>query len=297
MATDQGPVVQSAMLRTELLQLRRDQNMTQETVARALDWHPSKLIRIEGGKSRITKTDLQALLRQYGVVSTHRQERLEALAQGARGTAWWDEYRDVIDEATISYIGHEPGAVVLRQFENALIPGLLQTREYATAVVSHFVKDRKDRSVERLVALRMRRQEAMRGRDQPPRQEFIVDEAAIRRHIGMRTDTQIMARQLRRILNLVEGDELVGVRIVPFSAGAYAGLGGPFVLVEFDKGLNDVLYVEVPSALQAHSTFTSDNDSVSTYRDAFEAIAEDALSADESAALIGKIAEEFEAAG
>lgn len=293
MAADQGPIVQGAMLRAELFQLRRDRNLTQEMVARALDWHPSKLIRIEGGKSRITKTDLQALLRQYGVTSESRQERLEELREGSRSSAWWDDFRDDVDEATFSFVGHEAGASVVRQFENALIPGTLQTREYATVVVSNFVGSS---GTKRLVTLRMRRQEAMRVREQPPRQYFILDEAVIRRHIGVNTDPRIMSRQLRHIAERIEVDERISVRIVPFSAGAHPGVGGPFVLLEFDRGPADVLYIEGPDAVKTHSTFTSDSEAVFDYRNAFETLAEDALNAADSAALIAVVADEIEAA-
>lgn len=291
MTNDQGPVVQSAMLRAELIDLRRERNLTQEAVARELDWHPSKLIRIEGGKSRISKTDLQALLREYGVTSESRQQHLLALAQGARGPAWWDQYRDVTNDATVSYIGHESGAVAIRQFEYALIPGTLQTPEYASAIVSHFVSGH---DVDRRVELRMRRQEALAAREKPPRRHYVLDEAAIRRHVGMRTDSRIMPRQLRRIIELVEVEEQVSVQIVPFAAGAYPGTEGPFVLLEFEKGLNDALYLEGASSLQTRSTFTRDADIVSNYRDAFETISEDALSVRDSVSLIQKVIGELE---
>lgn len=293
MTNDQGPVVQSAMLRAELIDLRRERNLTQEAVARELDWHPTKIIRIEGGKSRVSKTDLQALLREYGVTSESRQERLLALAQGAREPAWWDQYRDVTNDATVSYIGHEAGAAAIRQFENALIPGTLQTREYAKTIVSHFVSGR---GVDRRVELRMRRQDAIEARGVSPRRHYLLDEAAIRRHVGMRTDPAIMPRQLRRILKLVEEEEQVSVQIVPFSAGAYPGMEGPFILLEFEKGLNDALYLEGASSIQTRTTFTRDTDIVSEYRDAFETISEDALTVRDSIALIRKVADELEGA-
>lgn len=297
MTNDQGPVVQSAMLRAELIDLRRERNLTQEAVARELDWHPTKIIRIEGGKSRISKTDLQALLREYGVASQSRQERLLALAQGAREPAWWDRYRDVINDATVSYIGHESGAAVIRQFENSLIPGTLQTREYAAAIVSHFVSGIGGSDLERRVELRMRRQEDLAQREDPPRCHYILDEAAIRRHIGMRSDPLIMPSQLRHIVERAEGDDRITLRVVPFSAGAYPGLEGPFTLLGFDKNLDDILYQEGASSLQTRSVFTRDPDIVSDYRDAFEAISGDALSVRDSIALIRKVADEHESEG
>lgn len=294
MVDDPGPIVRGAMLRAELLRLRQDRHLTQQTVARALDWHPSKLIRIEGGKSRITKTDLQALLREYRVNSESRQERLEALREDAAKRAWWDEYRDVVSDTTIRYAGYESGATTIRQFENAVIPGLLQTPEYARAIFTHYVGEHE---IDRRIEARMRRREELARRQAPPREFFILDEAAIRRHIGAATDPRIMPRQLRRINELSETDDRLTVRVVPFSAGAHPGLEGPFALLEFDGGAADVLYLEGPSAVQTQSTLEDRDDTVAEYRASFESIAESSLSADESLTLIGKVADEFESDG
>jgi len=93
-ATDQGPVVQSALLRGELVRLRRESGLTQEQVAATLEWSPSKLIRVEGGRSSITKVDLDALLTKYGVTSESTRERLQLLNRGPRERGWGDKYRD-----------------------------------------------------------------------------------------------------------------------------------------------------------------------------------------------------------
>jgi transcriptional regulator with XRE-family HTH domain len=107
MATDQGPVVQSALLRGELIRLRKGSGLTQEQVASDLDWSPSKLIRVEGGRSAITKVDLDALLTKYGVSSESQRERLHSLNGGARERPWWTAYRDDPDSAYVEYEGYE----------------------------------------------------------------------------------------------------------------------------------------------------------------------------------------------
>src|SRR5215469_13583395 len=114
MATDQGPVVQSALLRSELTRLRKESGLTQEQVADALDWSPSKLIRVEGGRSSITKVDLDALLTQYGVSSESHRERLQALNRGSRERAWWTDYRDDLSATYLEYVGYEAGAAYIR---------------------------------------------------------------------------------------------------------------------------------------------------------------------------------------
>ena len=138
MATDQGPVVQSALLRNELVRLRKESRLTQEQVADALEWSPSKLIRIEGGRSSITKVDLDALLSTYGVTSEGRREQLQALNRGTRERAFWNKYRDDIEPNYLNYVGLEAGAAFIRAFESSYVPGLLQTAAYAEALTRNW---------------------------------------------------------------------------------------------------------------------------------------------------------------
>lgn len=295
MANDQGPVVQSAMLRSELVRLRHERELTQEAVARALEWHPSKLIRIEGGKSNISRTDLQALLREYGVTSESRQERLHALSRGARTSAWWSEYQGKVSEQDLTVIGYEAGAAVIRQFQYSSIPGLLQRREYAEVLVANYVEHRG--SAEQVVELRMRRGQELARREPPPRQYYVLDEAAIRRHVGVRVDPQIMPDQLHHVADIAESDSLVTIRVVPFAVGAHAGLSGSFTLMEFDGAAADLLFIESSAIPNAQSTFTSDEALVADYQDAFESIVEEAISEQESIRLIRSIADELKSGG
>ena len=241
MATDQGPVVQSALLRGELVRLRRESGLTQEQVAAQLEWSPSKLIRVEGGRSAITKVDLDALLDRYGVTSESTRERLQALNRGARGRGWWDKYRDDVSPTYLNYVGFEAGAAFIRQFQSGFLPGLLQTVEYAEAVTVNSVDAIR---VAGIVGLRRQRQSQLAQRDPRPRQYYVVDEAVIRRHVGIAKDPAIMPAQLREIADRAEQDDLVTVRVIPFEAGAHRGLYGPFTLLEFDGGLPDLLYID-----------------------------------------------------
>lgn len=292
MATDQGPVVQSALLRGELIRLRQERRLTQEAVAHSLDWHPSKLIRIEGGKSNITTTDLRALLGEYGVTSEGRRERLQMLARGARQRGWWDAYRNVFDEGTLQFAGYVSGASVIRHFQNAAIPGPLQTRAYGQVLTANYVEAS---AVDRKIDFRHQQQKELDQRVEPPRRFYVLDEAVIRRHVGSRRDPNIMPEQLRQVAELADGNDLITVRIVPFSAGAYAGMEGPFVHLEFEGGPPELLYVEAPSARQGQSTITTDEMTVSDYRAAFESILEEALPSGESIALLREAADQLAA--
>jgi transcriptional regulator with XRE-family HTH domain len=289
MATDQGPVVQSAVLRGELVRLRKEGGLTQEQVAAELEWSPSKLIRVEGGRSSITKVDLDALLTRYGVTSESTRERLQALNRGARERGWWDKYRDDVSPSYLNYVGFEAGAAFIRHFESAYVPGLLQTAEYAEAVT---VSSLSAVRVAPIVGLRLQRQSELAQRSAQPRQYYVVDEAVIRRHVGISKDPAIMRDQLRSVAHKAEADDLITVRVIPFTAGAHGGLSGPFTLLEFDGGLPDVLYFD--AGRSALASMVSGNDpKVAECRDDFEALLEDALPADKSIELIRSVAEDM----
>ncbi len=288
MAADQGPVVQSALLRSELIRLRKERGLTQEQVAHALEWSPSKLIRVEGGRSSITKVDLEALLGEYGVTSESQRERLLSFNRGARERGWWDAYRDDIDPTYLTYVGYEAGAAFIRQYQGLAIPGLLQTEEYAAALTESSVDAVR---VAPVVRLRMQRQSELGKRSSPPRQYYVFDEAIIRRHVGIRKDPAIMPNQLRHIADQAENDELITVRVIPFQLGAHLGLSGPFILLEFDGGLPDILYLDAGRRLI--DFVPGDDPRIAEYRVNFETLLEDALPADQSIGFIRSAAEDM----
>jgi transcriptional regulator with XRE-family HTH domain len=276
------------MLRSELVRLRKQSGLTQEQVAEGLEWSPSKLIRVEGGRSSITKVDLDALLTRYGVTSESTRERLQALNRGAREKAWWDDYRDGVAEPYLRYVGFEAGASFIRQYESVFVPGTLQTPEYAEAVTVGLADPVRIAS---LVGIRLRRQAELAQRSAPPRRYYVMDEAVIRRHVGISKDPAIMPNQLRSIADIAEQDDLVTVRVIPFARGAHRGLLGPFTLLEFDGGLPDVLYIDAGRG--EFASMVTGGDAVADYRDDFEALLEDALSADKTIERLRSVAEEL----
>jgi len=287
MATDQGPVVQSALLRTELIRLRKDSGLTQEQVAQNLDWSPSKLIRVEGGRSAITRVDLDALLREYGISSESQRERLQTLNRGARERAWWASYREDLAPGYVEYVGYETGAAFIRHFQSSYVPGLLQTPEYAEVLTANSVDAVR---VAPVVKFRMQRQVELAKRSSPPRQYHVIDEAVIRRHIGISQDPAIMPNQLRHIADRAEREEQLTVRVVPFRAGAYPGLSGPFTLLEFESSMSDLLYLDAGREV---ALITGSDPRIAQYADDFETVLESSLSAPESIDLIRQAAEEL----
>jgi len=287
MANDQGPVVQSALLRGELIRLRKECGLTQEQVALDLDWSPSKLIRVEGGRSSITKVDLDALLTTYRVTSESHRERMQTLNRGAREPRWWDAYREDMSPTYLNYVGYEVGAAFIRQFQSSYIPGLLQTPEYAEVLTDNMVDAAR---VAPVVRLRMQRQRKLAERADPPRQYYVIDEGVIRRPVGIGKEPTIMPNQLRHIADRAEHDDLVTVRVLPFSVGAHPGLSGPFTLLEFEGGMPDLLYIDVG---RGPSTMISGDPVVAEYADDFERLLEEALPVRESIEFILTVAEDM----
>jgi transcriptional regulator with XRE-family HTH domain len=284
-----GPVVQRRRLRVELRKARQDAGLTQEQVAAAMDWSLSKLIRIEAGSVGISTTDLKALLGHYHLDDPHQTDELVKLAKAARERSWWSGYRDVASAGLLQLIGYETAAFIVRSSETLVVPGLLQTEEYAHAVIQLFQEGAPAERVKTLVDIRMRRQDLL-DRDDPPLFFFILDEAAVRRLIGGKA---VMRRQIRKLMEMAAKPN-VTVEIVPFSAGAHPGLKGPFVVIEFpDPNDNDVLYVESGPRRELVSRDLAEEEEWLPYREEFEQLRELSLGSDGSVAYLGKLADEM----
>ncbi len=277
-----------ALLTDELLTIRLEAGKTQEQAATALDWSPSKLIRIEGGIVGISVSDLRSLLRYYGLEDDPRVERLVGYAKGAKARGWWSVYRHDLDPNYYTYLGYEAGASFIRSFQPLVIPGLLQIEDYARAMTAEFVPDANQAEVR--IDVRLQRQYEVLEQD-PPQQRYILDEAVVRRRVGAQEDVTVMPRQLRHLIEMAERPDLT-IEVIPFTKGAHFGLTGNFTVLSFDSGLSDILYLE--GGVRALTIGARDS-RVADYRDAFENIGKLALSPDRSLELIARIADEMEA--
>ncbi|HEX3955684.1 MAG TPA: helix-turn-helix transcriptional regulator [Trebonia sp.] len=277
------------MLRSELKRLRKEKDMTQESVALGLEWSTSKLIRIEGGHSSISKTDLDALLTHYGIGSGTEREKLQQMNKAARGRGWWDAYKSDIPAPYLSYIGHEAGAAFIRQFPGTVVPGLLQTQEYAEALRARAKNESARNST--TVRLRLQRQSELAERSDPPHQYYVLDEAVIRRHVGVSIDRNIMPSQLRYLADVASQNDLVTIRLIPFSAGEHAAQSGAFTVLEFDGDLPDLLYIDSGQGEQA--VIDREDWKVAEYAAIFEMLVDQAWSQDDSIDFIRQVAEEM----
>jgi transcriptional regulator with XRE-family HTH domain len=270
------PTVLKRRLRRELRRARDAAGLRQAEVAHAMDWSPSKLIRIERGDVSVSTNDLRALLSHYGVKDKVKFNGLLDLAKLARGASFYDQYADLLKPGFKEYLAYEASASVIRQYDPVLIPGPLQTEEYGRAILEHMAGFSSDESdeVDRLWAVRQHRQEAL-DRDDPPETLYVLDEAALRRRVGR---GQVMRYQLEWIKELATKPH-ISIQAIPFSRGAHPGMAGNFILLEFaDPNLEDLVHLESINQI----TIRDDTELIARYIDRFERLQELALSPEDS---------------
>jgi transcriptional regulator with XRE-family HTH domain len=260
-----NPAVQRRRLRTELRRARLESGLTQEQVATAMDWSLSKLIRIENGTVGISTNDLKAILGHYKIDEARTAELL-ALSKGARERSWWNHYREA-PPRLIQLIEYESASSIIRNFQPMLIPGLLQTEEYAATMIRNLSPQATPDEVKTGIEIRLKRQQLLQ-QSEIPLMFFIMDEAAVRRLVG---GEEAMRRQIQRLLE-VSDIPSVTIEVVPFSAGAHPGMQGPFMLFEFpDAADDDALYLEAPNDIRLNR---DDQEEISRFRERFEVLRE-----------------------
>ncbi|MFI7697754.1 helix-turn-helix domain-containing protein [Nonomuraea sp. NPDC049480] len=286
-APSPGFALYGPRLRKQLRMLRRQADLTQEEVARDMDWSTSKVIRIEGGDVRISVTDLRALLALYHITDKGQVEALVHMARQARSRPWWNSYRGIIDQPYMEYIAYEDSATSIQTFEPLVIPGLLQTREYAESVVQELNSPRVPANVANMTEIRMERQKILQKGPSAPRLTCVIDESVIRRDT---TEPQAMARQLKAILELTQQIDLT-VRVTPFTAGFHPGLSGPFIILGLPGDHEDVLFRETWKGMEQKDHFTGEDDPnphVIEHKQIFAEILEIALPAEATRDLFEK---------
>ena len=269
-----SPAVQRRRLRAELRRARLGAGLTQEQVAKAMDWSLSKLIRIENGTTAgISTNDLKAILLHYNITDEARTAEFLALARASRERSWWSAYRDIALPRLIQLIEYEEAASTSLNYQSLLVPGMLQTAEYARAAIEQLAPDMPASQVAPRVEIRMKRQELLNRAD-APLMFFVMDEGVVRRLVGGK---DVMRQQLRRMIDLANMPK-VTVEIVPFSAGVLSGMEAPFVIHEFpDVADDDVLYQEAPRG----DLLSRDNpEEVLAFRESFERLREASLGPD-----------------
>ncbi|MDG4829895.1 helix-turn-helix transcriptional regulator [Solwaraspora sp. WMMD1047] len=225
MTPRQSPTVKRRRLALTLRQLRTAAGLSAVEAARRVDHDASWLSRIENAEVRPHPNDVRAMLTIYGI-DGEQAEAVIAVARQARQRGWWQRYNDVLPDWFVTYVGMESEASVIRSYECQMIPGLLQTEEYARAAFSGGPTQISDAEIEQQVALRMDRQ-AILGTDEQPALRMIIDEGGVRREVG---GPKVLKAQIERLLRESERSR-VRIQLLPFGAGT--GFDGSFVILDF----------------------------------------------------------------
>jgi transcriptional regulator with XRE-family HTH domain len=255
----------------ELKGLRERAGLNIDQAANAAGVSDSHLSRIERGRVGVRPLTLKALLQAYGagddVTARLAQTAADTTKRSDRG--WWQPYAAAISEKYATLIAFESEATSIKAFAPSFVPGLLQTEEYARALLQRGPARLKADEISTRVEVRKSRQ-AIFDQPQPPSAWFIIDEAVIRRTVG---GADVMRRQLQHLTEVAARPD-VDLQVIPFTAGAHAGTLGPLVILGFPEG-DDVVYCE---------TYAGDlyPEAVASYSDVFNRLAQDAHSNDNS---------------
>ncbi|MFI1680100.1 MULTISPECIES: helix-turn-helix domain-containing protein [unclassified Streptomyces] len=235
-----APTVGQVVLGRRLQDLREGAGLKREEAAKILRVAPATVRRMETAEVALKIPYLQLLLKSYGVADDEA-DAFVMLAEEANKPGWWQRFHDILPGWFSMYVSLEGAASLIRSYEPHFAPGLLQTEEYARAVMrSGAIGQTRPADIERYVALRMERQ-ALLTREDAPRLWVVMDETALRRPVG---DADVMRDQIDRLLEAAELPH-VTLQVATFAAGPHPGTFGPFVLFRFAMAeLPDMVYSE-----------------------------------------------------
>ncbi|MEU2087903.1 helix-turn-helix domain-containing protein [Nocardia beijingensis] len=288
-----GSTLPRRQLGRHLRDAREALGMTLIESAKLMEWGKSTLQRLEKGQTeKIRSHDIRLLCEQYQL-GDERTRDLLALAEQTAVKSWWHDYGSLITPAFDVYMGLESSARELTLFQPSVVPGLLQTADYARALDSVFFPDDSAEEIDRRVQLRGRRQGHITRKKRPATFTAVLHEAVLRTVIGSR---KVMAAQCHHLADL-SGRQNIDLRVLPFWAGLPVGWStGPFVILDFDvdkKGRSEepsIVYVESFTG----GIFLERLADLSRYRDAYRLIQRAALAVQPSRDLLRVIAKEYE---
>lgn len=278
-----GQTIRSRRLGADLRQLRRKANLTAEAVGTELGFSQSKISRIEKGEVRVSRTDLKALLALYGVTDEAQINTFIDAAKDAKSQGWWIAYEDALPREYRDFIALEGSASKIRTFEGMVVPGLVQTAEYIKHVITAGPEVLPPGHVDSLIKVRVERQTIL-DQDSPPKFWIIVSEGALRQLVGGR---DVMVDQLQHLSDLTERSYIT-LQVLPFKAGAHAGIQSSFVLFDFPTDPSIACVANLTGTL-----FMDQEGQVGAFAGAFDNLRAAALSPAESLTLINQIAREL----
>jgi transcriptional regulator with XRE-family HTH domain len=271
-----GPTIRKRQLGAALRQMRTDAGETREQTAVIIGCSPTKVTYLESGRNVIGKTELIVLIQHYGADAAEKLEALEELRQEAGKRGWWSTAR--LPEWLANYVGLETEASSVRSFELELIPGLLQTEQYAREI--HALRGQPPDDLERRVKARLRRQERLTASD-PLQLSALISEAALAR---CARQPNVAAEQFRQLLGWAQRPN-IEIQVLPFNAGLHSGMSGAFTVLSFPDGLlPDAGWQEY--ALGGH--IIDDPSDVASLTRLYDELRDQALGCDESLTLLAE---------
>jgi len=235
-----GPMASRIALGAQLRRLRGDSRVTVAEAAEAIRATHSKISRLERGRCGAKQRDVADLLTLYGITDEAVREQVLTLARQASTPGWWQPYNDILPRWFELYVGLEKAASIIRTYEVQFVHGLLQTEDYARAVILIANARASEEETERRVSVRMKRQQLLTQPD-APELWTVLDEAVLRRPPG---GPEMMRTQLEHLLEIMDLPN-VTLQIVPFDVGLHAAAGGPFTILRFpEPDLPDLVYLE-----------------------------------------------------
>jgi transcriptional regulator with XRE-family HTH domain len=280
MSRGPSPTVRRRRLAARLRELREHTNLTIDEVGDKLECSASKISRIETGHVGVTPRDVRDMLEVYGVDEDER-EALVQLAREARKKGWWHAYNEVF---TGSFVGLESDASFLHTHQALLVPGLLQTEAYTRAVHRAIRPDSSEADVELRVQARLKRQKLITDEPNPPQCWAVIDEAVLHRVVG---GPEAMREQLKRLVELASLPHVI-LQVVPFAAGAHAGMEAPFLILGFPEQADpDVVYVENTTS----GVYLEQPEDVDRYTLMFDHLRASALKPDDTVELVDRTAD------
>lgn len=267
-----SPIALRIVLGARLRRLREAKRISPDEAGYVIRASHSKISRLETGRVSFKDRDVVDLLTLYGVTEEAQREEIRGLAARANQPGWWHEYSDMLASWFEDYLGLEEAAAQISTYEAQFVPGLLQTEDYASAVI--LLEYSNPKEIGRRVSLRMARQ-AILSRSDPISLWAVLDEAALRRPIG---GVRAMRAQLKHLIDMAQRPN-VTIQIMPFTSGGHAAAGGSFSVLHFaEDDLPDMVYLEQLSSAQ----YLDKQDVVGTYVEVLDRLRVEAASPSDS---------------
>jgi hypothetical protein len=262
-----GPSVRRLILGSQLRRLREKAGISCAEAGYSIRGSASKISRMETGRISFKERDVQDLLTLYGLSDPDERTQLLSLVAQTRQTGWWHRYNDRMPKWFEDYVGLEEAASRIQSWELQFMPGLLQTEDYARAVIVHGHPRAAGDTIDSMVDLRMRRQKILGGMH-PPRLWMVVDESVLHRALG---SAAMLKKQIDKLLEVTELSH-ISLQVIPFAKSGYVAEGAFSILRFAETELPDIAYIEhLTGAL-----YLERQDEIEVYGRAFDRLVVDA---------------------